>query len=691
MAEHPVRIGETRIRFPPGPPMEEILKDLNQNQIEAIKAIEGPVLIIAGPGSGKTATLTRRIAYMIASGIKPENILAITFTNKASQEMKERVEKLLGISPLTSSGRLAAMPLVGTFHSVCARILRNEARTLGFSKNFTIYDEDDQLGLTKKVMEDLGFSPKNFNPYSILNRISKLKSGLIDSSQFEKQAINYYEKTISQIYSAYQKELQKANAMDFDDLIMLTVKLFEKNPQITEKYQNQFKYILVDEYQDTNISQYVLTKILAAKYRNLFAIGDTDQSIYTWRYADFRNMLNFEKDFPEAKIIRLEQNYRSTKIILTAGQGLIKNNVYRHQKELWTENADGEKISIAQLDDEKEEAKFIIEKMKQLISAKGGPASGGQKGYKLNDFVILYRTHAQSRPIEEEFLTQGFPYKIIGALKFYERREVKDILAYLRILANPNDFISLQRIYNVPTRGIGKVAFLRLIEFGRKNNLNLFESLIKAKEIDNLPVKSQFALYAFGKTLEKIKEKINDFELTKLMKYIVNEIDYKTHLDTKTEEGYMRWENVKELLTVARKYNSFKTDEAMGKFLEEVALIQETENIDEDKNVIYMMTLHSAKGLEFPVVFLVGAEEGLLPHSKSLDNPIELEEERRLCYVGITRAKRRVFITFARSRMIFGTTSQGISSRFLEEIPKDTVEFVSNLESSEENEIINYT
>lgn len=667
--------------------MEDILKNLNQNQIEGVMAIEGPVLIIAGPGAGKTLALTHRIAYMIASGIKPENILAVTFTNKSAQEMKERVEKLLGIKSKSQS-----QPIIGTFHSVCAKILRNEARILGFSKNFTIYDEEDQLGLIKKVMEDLGFSQKNFNTYSILNRISKLKSQLVDFKDSEKKAGSYYEKTVSQIYSAYQRELQKANAMDFDDLIMLTAKLFKENHKILEKYQDQFKYILVDEYQDTNISQYALTKLLAAKYNNLFAIGDTDQSIYTWRQADFRNMLNFEKDFPKAKIIRLEQNYRSTKTILTASQGLIQNNIYRHQKDLWTENPDGEKISISQLDNEREEAKFIIEKMKRMI----------QKGYRLSDFVILYRTHAQSRPIEEEFLTQGFPYKIIGALKFYERKEVKDILAYLRILANPNDFVSLQRIYNIPTRGIGKVAFLRFTEFGRKNNLNLFESLLKAKEIDNLPSKSKFALYSFGKTLEKIKQKIADFELTKLMKYIVNEIDYKIHLDTKTEEGYMRWENVKELLTVARKYNSFKTDEAMNKFLEEVALIQETDpiriktsngtnDIETTENRVQLMTLHSAKGLEFPVVFLVGMEEGLLPHSKSLDNPIELEEERRLCYVGITRAKRRVFITFTRSRMIFGTTSQGISSRFLGEIPKKTIEFATNPESLGKDEIVNYT
>jgi len=648
--------------------MDDILKDLNQNQIEAVKAVDGPVLIIAGPGSGKTKCLTHRIAYMINSGVKPENILAVTFTNKASQEMKERVEKLLGTHPSTSSGRLTAMPLVGTFHSICARILRAEAKALGFKKNFTIYDEEDQLGLIKKTMEDLGFSSKNFNPYSILNRISKLKSELVYPDDFEKEEKNYYEKVVSQIYGAYQKTLQKANAMDFDDLIMLTVRLFEENPQILEKYQNQFKYILVDEYQDTDIGQYMLTKLFSQSHKNLFAIGDTDQSIYGWRNSDYRNMLNFEKDFPEAKIIRLEQNYRSTKAILTAGQGLIQKNVYRHEKELWTENDEGEKISVNQLEDEREEAGFVIEKMKRLI----------QKGYKLSDFVILYRTHAQSRPLEEEFLTQGFPYKIIGALKFYERKEIKDILAYLRILANPNDFAALQRIYNVPARGIGKSSFIRLADFTIKNGLNLREALLRADQIAELPAKSKFSLYAFGKVLEKINGKVKNYELTKLIKFILNEIDYKVFLDTKSEEGYMRWENIKELLTVARKYDKLKTNEALDKFLEEVALIQETENINEDKDIVHMMTLHSAKGLEFPAVFLVGMEEGLLPHSKSLSNPIEMEEERRLCYVGITRAKRRVFITFARSRTIFGTSSQGIPSRFLEEIPEETLELNGN-------------
>ncbi len=656
--------------------MDSILKDLNKEQIEAVKATQGPILIIAGPGSGKTKCLTHRIAYMINSGIKPENILGVTFTNKASQEMKERVSKLLNIK-----NKFQRQPLIGTFHSICARILRDEAKVLGFRKNFSIYDEDDQLGLIKKVMEDLGISSKNFNPYSILNRISKLKSELIYSEDFEKQTRNYYEKTVSQIYGAYQKELQKANAMDFDDLIMLTVKLFEENSQILEKYQEQFKYILVDEYQDVNISQYRFLKLLSEKYKNLFVIGDSDQSIYLWRNSDYRIMLNFEKDFPEAKIIRLEQNYRSTKAILTAGQGLIKNNIYRHEKELWTENLDGEKVSVAELGDEKEEAQFIIEKMKELI----------QKGYKLSDFVILYRTHAQSRPLEEEFLTQGFPYKIIGALKFYERKEIKDILAYLKILANPDDFVAMQRIYNVPPRLIGKASFVRFADFARKNKLNLYEGLLKSRDIEELSAKSRFAFYSFGKTLEKVNGKIKDHSLTKLIKFIINEIDYKAFLDTTTEEGYMRWENIKELLTVAKKYDKLKTKEALDRFLEEVALIQGNEEIEEKENIIYMMTLHSAKGLEFPVVFLVGAEEGLLPHSKSLDNPIELEEERRLCYVGITRAKQRVFITFARSRMIFGTTSQGISSRFLEEIPKEVIEFSSDSGFFNDDKIINYT
>jgi len=640
--------------------MDNVLKNLNPKQIEAVKAINGPVLIVAGPGSGKTATLSHRIAYMIKSGIKPGNILAVTFTNKAAQEMKERVFKILGESKTSS---IWNKPTIGTFHSICAKILRREAKNLGFKRNFSIYDTDDQINLVKRIMENSNLRINNFNPYAILSKISKLKSELVSPEEFSEKAKGFYEENIAIIYDAYQKELKKSNAMDFDDLITMTVELFKNYPDILEKHQEKFKYILIDEYQDTDIAQYELSKILSQKYKNIFVIGDTDQSIYKFRFADFRNMLNFERDFPEAKIIMLEQNYRSTKTIIAAGQGIIQNNAYRHPKDLWTANQEGDKILIKQVDDEREEAKFLINKMKSLV----------RQGYKLKDFVILYRTHAQSRPIEEEFLKQGFPYKIVGSLRFYERKEIKDILAYLKILDNPNDLVSLQRVYNTPSRGIGKPSFVRLLDFAFKNNLNFHRALIRAKKIDSLGTKSRFSIYSFGKLIENFNKKINDMPLSKFIKFIIKEIKYEDYLDTKKEEGYMKWENIKELITVAKKYDSSNTKKSLPKFLEEVALVQETDHIENNKNIIHMMTLHSAKGLEFPVVFMVGMEEGLLPHSKSIDNPIELEEERRLCYVGITRAKERVFLSTARFRSIFGTSSYGIPSRFLAEIPEDAI------------------
>lgn len=639
--------------------MDKILKNLNPKQIEAVKTIDGPVLIVAGPGSGKTATLSHRIAYMIKSGIKPENILAVTFTNKAAQEMKERVLSILEKDNLYSWDK----PTIGTFHSICAKILRKEARYLDFRRNFSIYDSDDQLNLIKQIVEKVNLKINNLNLYIVLSKISKLKSELIEPDDFFPKAKGFYEENIAIIYEAYQKELKKSNAMDFDDLIAMTVKLFKKYPEILNKYQEKFKYILIDEYQDTDIAQYELTKILSSKYKNIFVIGDTDQSIYKFRFADFRNMLNFERDFPEAKIVMLEQNYRSTKTILAAGQGIIQNNQYRHPKNLWTSNKEGDKILIKQVDDEREEAEFLIKKMEELA----------RQGYKLKDFVILYRTHAQSRPIEEEFLKRGFPYKIIGSLRFYERKEIKDILAYLKLLANPNDLVSLQRIYNVPSRGIGKSSFVRILDYSFKNKVNLPKTLLEAKKIENLSPKSRLAIYSFGKFIEGLNKKIETMSLPKLIKFITKEIKYEEYLDTKKEEGYARWENIKELITVAKKYNSMPAKKSLPKFLENVALVQETDHIEDNKDLIHMMTFHSAKGLEFPVVFMVGMEEGLLPHSKSIDNPVELEEERRLCYVGITRAKEKVFLTTARFRNIFGTSSYGLPSRFLSEIPEDVV------------------
>lgn len=642
--------------------MENILKDLNDKQIEAVKAVNGPVLIIAGPGSGKTKALTHRIAYMIASGIMPENILAVTFTNKASSEIKERVGKLLG--RLSASQRIGNVGM-GTFHSICAKILRQEARHLGYTKNYSIYDEEDQLSTVKKAMEQLDISNKKFNPYAILSRISTLKSELVEPDDFEPKANHFYDRIVHKIYAVYQQELKDANAMDFDDLIILAVKLFKKNPDILKKYQIKFQYILVDEYQDVNVAQYVLVKLLSQKHKNLFVIGDTDQSIYAFRNADFRNMLNFEKDFPEAKIIKLEQNYRSTKTILAAAQGIINNNLERYVKDVWTENSHGEKVYLKETSSEINEGEFVIEKIKQ----------GMEHGLSFKDFTVLYRTHAQSRALEEVFLKNGFPYKIVGGLKFYERREIKDILAYLRLLANPNDFASMARIHNVPTRGIGKTSYLKFTEYVKRNSVNLIKSCLEAKNIQGLQPKIAFAFYELGKTMSELGKDINDFKLTSLIKKLIKKIGYEEYIQDGTEEGEYRWENIKELFTVTKKYDHLETIEALNSFLQEVALIQDADKLETDKNVVHMMTLHAAKGLEFPVVFLIGMEEGIFPHSRSMFSQQELEEERRLCYVGMTRAQQRLYLTMARQRMIFGSTQMNPPSRFIYEIPKDLIEF----------------
>ncbi|MBI2627153.1 MAG: UvrD-helicase domain-containing protein [Parcubacteria group bacterium] len=999
-----------------------VLKDLSEKQAQAVKTVSGPVLIIAGPGSGKTRCLTHRIAYMIGSGIRADKILAVTFTNKAAQEIKDRVQKLIG----AENNKFISLPSMGTFHSVCARILRDQAKTLGFTKNFTIYDEEDQLNLIKKSMESLELSPKKFNPYSILNKISALKSELVDSKMWANRADGYFEKITADVYDLYQRGLTKANAMDFDDLILNAVKLFQEHPDILEHYQNRFQFILVDEYQDTNTAQYIFTKLLAKKHKNLFVIGDTDQcvpgsqavltpnglkameeirigdevisasgrgrvlvdkvvnkresdyvgpileietkggnkvkltpnhicfgrlkphakkyfvylmyrkdkgyrvgitvgerfvkkgeakvglmvrsnqefadkmwilkvcgskpeakfleqliafkygipttvfytkgrggtvidqkyidkifeeidtenrinilfkdfyldkrfphhrpqagirnsrqrisvnftmfshngvrtkinahrvsintsdvvtinklkssdlgdyvrkgkfldwrvelarfnykdalamahkladltsqeiglyallskgkrflflpasqihegfvlpifkngkiqeeevksvkwadfkgklydldiershnyitnklvvhnSIYQWRNADFRNMLNFEKDFPEAKIIFLEENYRSTKTILAAAQSLILKNRYRHPKDLWTLNNQGSKVNLYMADTERDEARFVIEQLKELL----------EQGFSLNDFAILYRVHAQSRVIEEALLNEGFPYRIIGGVKFYQRREIKDIIAYLRVLENPNDWVSFQRIYNVPLRGIGKISYVQFTEFATRNNFNSIEGALKAKQIKDLTAKTAFAFFSFGKELENLRKKVKDLSIFELTKEILKAVDYKEYINDKTEEGEQRWENVKEFLTITRSYSSTIAKDSLSQFLQDVALIQETDKIQEDKKFLHLMTLHSAKGLEFPVIFIIGFEDGLLPHSRSALNEVELEEERRLAYVGITRAKEQLFITLANARNIFGSFQVNPPSRFLSEIPEELFE-----------------
>ncbi len=573
-----------------------ILSSLNPKQKEAVTILRGPVLVIAGPGSGKTRCLIHRIAYLIQQGIPTRDILAVTFTNKAAEEMRERVVKLI-----------KQIPTIGTFHAICLQILRREIDKLGRQKNFIIYDETDRLSLIKKIINDLQISPEQFKPGAVREAISRAKDELIDCQAYQEQAQEYFPQTVAKIYLEYQKSLKKVNALDFDDLIMLCVQLFKKS-EILEKYQEKWKYILVDEAHDTNFSQYTLINLLAQKYKNIWFIADADQSIYSWRGADFRNILNFEKDYPQTRVILLEENYRSTKNILAVSHQIISKNTQRKKKNLWTKNPPGQLINIIETANEKEEGDFLIEEMENLIR---------QQGFSLKDFTVLYRTNAQSRAIEEAFLKTNFPYKIVGTVKFYDRKEIKDILAYLKLIINPHDPVSLKRI-----------------------RLKKFYDLI-----------AQF---------KKASRKLT---LSKLIGLIIEKIDYQNYL-LKLEQGESRWENVQELFTVANKYNDLE------RFLEDISLLSNHDEVETNKNLVNLMTLHCAKGLEFPVVFITGCEEGIFPHSKSFFDPSQMEEERRLCYVGITRAKQRVYLTFTRQRRLWGQTMVNQPSRFLADISK---------------------
>ena len=623
----------------------DILSTLNPKQKQAVTIMRGPVLVIAGPGSGKTRCLTHRIAYLIQQNISSRNILAVTFTNKAAEEMKQRVKKLLNFSNQIS------LPDIGTFHAICLRILRREIDKITnskYGKNFIIYDEKDQLSLVKKILEELKINPDQFKPGFVREMISRAKDELIDYQTYQEQSQEYFPETISKIYQAYQKALEKANALDFDDLIMLTVQLFQKQPALLEKYQNKWQYILVDEAHDTNLSQYTLTNLLAEKHKNLWFIADTDQSIYSWRGADFRNILNFEKKYPEAKIILLEQNYRSTKNILTASHHIINKNTQRKGKKLWTNNPQGPLISIIETNNEKEEGNFIIDEIINLSQS---------SSFKFQDITVLYRTNAQSRAVEEAFLKANFPYKIIGTVRFYERKEIKDILAYLKFIINPNDLISCQRIINTPPRRLARYA----------------KNLSQDKEDSYLE--------KFYKIMDDFRQISLKKPLTKLIKKIIRKTDYekyiKSYLSSKfsfDKEGDQRWENVQELLTVANKYDELKPGIGLEKFLEEIALLSSSDEIETNKNLVNLMTLHCAKGLEFPVVFIVGCEEGIFPHSRSSLDPAQMEEERRLCYVGITRAKEKTYFCFTRQRQLWGQTMANPPSRFLADIPEDIVE-----------------
>ncbi|MCX6766690.1 MAG: UvrD-helicase domain-containing protein [Candidatus Moranbacteria bacterium] len=629
----------------------EIIKGLNEEQKEAVLATEGPVLVIAGAGSGKTRLLTHRVAYLIREKkVDPRHILAVTFTNKAAGEMKERVKELL-------AGGYFREPWMGTFHHICIRILRVEIDKIGYKKSFVIYDDSDQLALVKKIMKEKEISPEQFNPRAMLAVISKAK-GELQSVEDYITGESIFQRIVARVYEAYQKTLRDNNALDFDDILQKTVELFQKFPDILEKYQDIFRYILVDEYQDTNHAQYVLINLLAQRHRNLMVVGDDWQSIYSFRGADVRNILNFEKDYPEARVIRLERNYRSTQKILDAAHGVISKNIHRKDKKLWTDNAGEHDIVVRKVSDEQEEAGFIVREIEGIMA---------KEKLSYNDFVVLYRTNAQSRAIEEAFLEAAMPYRVIGGVRFYERREIKDFLAYLKFVHNSSDEISLDRIINLPPRGIGAVTMGKWIRFTRENSLDFVSSSREIKNMAGLNSAKIETIAKFGEMILRLREKSQKTSLTDLMDSILEETGYRKLLLAEGEAGQVRYENVRELFTVAEKYKEEKN--GLDLFLEEVALVASTDNIDSEAGAVHLMTMHAAKGLEFDTVFIAGMEEGLFPHSRSLLDQREMEEERRLAYVGITRAKRRVYLLWAVTRNIFGSVRVNVESRFLDDIP----------------------
>ena len=646
---------------------EELINGLNDKQKEAVLATDGPCLVIAGAGSGKTKVLTHKIAYDIESGIKPWNILAITFTNKAANEMKERIEKLIGD---------AAKDLwMGTFHSICVRILRRDVDFIGYNRNFTIIDSSEQLTLMKRILKELNIDPKKYDPRSILGTISQAKNSLQTPQDFAKMQGSYYEEIAAKCYAAYQKELQYNQCMDFDDLIMNTIRLFEEHPDSLTYYQNKFHYIHVDEYQDTNHAQYTLVNLLAGRFRNLCVVGDADQSIYGWRGADMQNILDFEKDYPDAAVILLEQNYRSTKNILSAANQVIENNSNRKPKNLWTENKEGNKITYYRADNERDETRFIVDRMQEEIRS-------NHRNY--GDFAILYRTNAQSRVMEETLLKANIPYKMVGGHKFYDRKEIKDILAYLNVLANPQDSISFERIVNSPKRGIGPGSIEKLRSFASLHEWPLLEA---AQNVDlaNIGGKAGQQLGAFGEMIQEVTQMIPYLTVTELTKEVLDRSGYLEDLKIQnTLEAQARIENLEEFLTVTQEFDkqfeqqneedADAPEEKLTVFLNDLALVSDIDNLEEDASQVTLMTLHAAKGLEFPVVFLIGLEEGVFPLSRALMEESELEEERRLAYVGITRAEEALYLTNAFSRTLYGRTQYNRPSRFVEEIDQELLE-----------------
>jgi len=638
--------------------MKNFLEGLNKAQVEAVQATDGPVLMLAGAGSGKTKALTHRIAFLIGQNhIPPSSILAVTFTNKAADEMRSRVAKLLGFN---SPG---ANPLnfLGTFHSIANKILRREATRVGFDSNFLIYDTNDSQALLKKILRSLHIDDKSITPSGVAWAISSAKNELVGPEKYRSLASSRIQLVAADVYPIYQRELRKAKAMDFDDLIMELVKLFQNEHEVLEKYQDQFRYILIDEYQDTNHAQYQMIKLLAAKHRNLCVVGDDWQSIYSWRGANYQNILNFESDYPNAKVIKLEQNYRSTQHILDAAHHVISKNISRSKKKLWTDLGLGEKVHVLQVSDEMAEARSIIQTIERLRNL--------NPKLTFKDFAVLYRTNAQSRSLEESFLRYNIPYQVVGGMKFYDRREIKDILAYLRLIFQPNDMVSLARIINVPTRGIGAKSSSALIDYLDKNEADTFETMCNAEIIGGLRGKALREIKALGVILQESSAQ-KDLSLYDLASNIIDRIGYMDFLQDGSISADDRIENVQELLGVIKSYGQLDLET----FLTDVALVTDLDNQNTKKDSVSLMTLHSAKGLEFEVVFMVGMEEGVFPHSRSFFEPEELEEERRLCYVGMTRARQQLYMLHANARLLYGSTQHNLPSRFIADIPEEIIQ-----------------
>ncbi|HLB59844.1 MAG TPA: UvrD-helicase domain-containing protein [Bdellovibrionota bacterium] len=640
----------------------DVFASLNPAQLKAVTHGEGPLLILAGAGSGKTRVLTHRIAYLIQQyKVSPHEILAMTFTNKAAREMRSRVERLLGIP-----GHIL---WVSTFHSTCVRILRREIERFGYRSDFVIYDESDQQTLVRQCIKQLNIDEKIFGPKFFLSRIEQAKMVCQQPEQYKGNDRQFLQEMVQKFYSLYQGELRKYNALDFGDLLMLTVKLFEECPEVLEQYQSKFPFIMVDEYQDTNHVQYLFMRALAQKHKNIAVVGDEDQSIYGWRGADISNILSFESDFPGATVIKLEQNYRSTKKIIEAASSLITINTQRKPKTLWTENPDGEHITCKVAYDEHEEAAHVVGEIKKWT----------QLNYSLNDCAIFYRTHAQSRVIEDELRRKGLPYKIFGGFRFYDRAEIKNMLAYLRVLLNPSDTISLLRVFNFPARGIGTTTIEKLLEYASLNNLSLWQSIERCGELSSGPAKKVKVFHAF---ISRLRLEIDSLSLDELYLKILDEIAYIQSLKLEgTPEALSRIENLEELHEVIKEFLHHHPSPSLPSFLEEVSLITDLDNFDPSTPCVNLMTLHLAKGLEFPVVFMVGMEEGLFPHNSSAYDKDELEEERRLCYVGMTRAQKKLYMTAAKYRHVYGIRQAHALSRFIDEVPSEYLEYLDQTPS----------